>query len=114
MLQRTMQQTMLHQSMAHLTMEIKTAVRQFIAENVLLGIHQTTIEDTTPLVTGGLIDSIGMIGLVSFLETRFQVEFVPREIDVHSLDTLEQIEEVIRKKLAAGKSGAASSEQQGW
>jgi acyl carrier protein len=93
-------------------MEIKTAVRQFIAENVLLGIHQTTIEDSTPLVTGGLIDSIGMLGLVNFLETRFKVEFVPREIDVHSLDTLEQIEELIRKKLASGKAGAAESRQQ--
>jgi acyl carrier protein len=93
-------------------MEIKTAVRQFIAENILLGIHQTTIEDSTPLVTGGLIDSIGMLGLVNFLETRFKVEFVPREIDVHSLDTLQQIEELIRKKLASGEAGAAESEQQ--
>jgi acyl carrier protein len=95
--------------MLHSTMEIKTAVRQFIAENVLLGIHQTSIEDSTPLVTGGLIDSIGMLGLVNFLETRFKVEFVPREIDVHSLDTLEQIEELIRKKLASGEAGAAGS-----
>jgi acyl carrier protein len=95
--------------MLHSTMEIKTAVRQFIAENVLLGIHQTSIEDSTPLVTGGLIDSIGMLGLVNFLETRFKVEFVPREIDVHSLDTLAQIEELIRKKLASGEAGAAGS-----
>ena len=82
--------------------DIKKAVRQFIAENVLLGVHQTTIDDTMPLVTGGLIDSIGMIGLVAFLENRFEVEFMPREIDVHSLDTLERIEEVVRKKLAGG------------
>jgi acyl carrier protein len=94
------------------TTEIKTAVRQFIAENVLLGIHQTTIEDTTPLVSGGLIDSIGMIGLVNFLETRFKVEFVPREIDVHSLNTLDQIDELIRKKLASQGTGAAGSSQQ--
>src|ERR1700678_662620 len=107
MLQRTMQQTMLHQTMLHQTMEIKTAVRQFIAENVLLGIHQTTIEDTTPLVSGGLIDSIGMIGLVNFLETRFKVEFVPREIDVHSLNTLDQIDELIRKKMASQQTGTA-------
>lgn len=82
--------------------DIKQAVRQFIAENVLLGVHQTAIGDVTPLVTGGLIDSIGMIGLVAFLEARFEIEFMPREIDVHSLDTLERIEEVIRKKLAGG------------
>jgi len=93
-------------------MEIKSAVRQFIAENVLLGVHQTVIEDATPLFTGGLIDSIGMIGLVSFLEARFKVEFVPREINVHSLDTLEQIEELIRKKLAGRDADSAGSGQQ--
>jgi acyl carrier protein len=92
-------------------MEIKSAVRQFIAENVLLGVHQTTIEDATPLVTGGLIDSIGMIGLVTFLEARFKVEFVPREISVHSLDTLEQIEALIQKKLAGQKADTAGSGQ---
>ncbi|MFZ0297086.1 MAG: acyl carrier protein [Candidatus Sulfotelmatobacter sp.] len=93
-------------------MEIKSAVRQFIAENVLLAVHQTTIEDATPLVTGGLIDSIGMIGLVTFLEARFKVEFVPREINVHSLDTLDQIEELIQKKLAGQKTDTADSGQQ--
>ena len=93
-------------------MEIKTAVRQFIAENVMLGVHQTRIEDSTPLVTGGLIDSIGMIGLVAFLEARFKVEFVPREIDVHSLDTLEQIDELIRKKLTDREADATGSGQQ--
>ena len=93
-------------------MEIKAEVRQFIAENVLLGLHQTKIEDATPLVTGGLIDSIGLVGLVAFLEKRFAVEFVPREIDVHSVDTLDQIEELIRKKLASRKADAAGSGQQ--
>src|SRR6202451_460319 len=109
MLQRTMQQTMLHQTMLHQTMEIKTAVRQFIAENVLLGIHQTTIEDTTPLVSGGLIDSIGMIGLVNFLETRFKVEFVPREIDVHSLNKLEKIVALIRKRRARPQAAVSGT-----
>src|ERR1039458_7829490 len=88
--------------------DIKQAVRQFIAENVLLGLHQTTIDDATPLVTGGLIDSIGMIGLVAFLENRFAVEFMPREIDVHSLDNLDRIEELIRKKLAGPEAGFAT------
>jgi acyl carrier protein len=93
-------------------MEIKTEIRQFIAQNVLLGVHQTTLEDTTPLVTGGLIDSIGMIGLVNFLETRFKVEFVPREVNAHSFETLDAIEELIRKKLASRDAGAAASGQQ--
>ena len=102
---------MQNQTMQREIMEIKSAVRQFIAENVLLGVHQATIEDATPLVSGGLIDSIGMIGLVAFLEARFKVEFVPKEINVHSLDTLEKIEEVIRKKLAARETDPADRQQ---
>ena len=95
------------------TVEIKAEVRQFIAENVLLGLHQTTIEDATPLVTGGLIDLIGLVGLVAFLEKRFAVEFVPREIDVpYSVDTLDQIEKLIQKKLAGQKADNAGSGQQ--
>jgi acyl carrier protein len=93
-------------------MEIKAEVRQFIAENVLLGVHQTTIEDATPLITGGLIDSIGMIGFVAFLESRFAVEFMPREIDVHSVDTVERIEELIRRKLADRDAGVAAGDGQ--
>ncbi len=98
-------------------MEIKTGdirkeVRQFIAENVFLGVHQTTVEDATPLITGGLIDSIGMIGLVAFLEARFEVEFMPREVDAHSLDTLERIEELIRKKRAGREAGVTTSNAQ--
>jgi acyl carrier protein len=82
--------------------EIKTEVRQYIAENFLPNAPLETIVDAMPLISGGIVASIGMIGLVAFLESRYEVEFMPREIDVHSLDTIEQIEEVMLKKLASG------------
>jgi acyl carrier protein len=88
--------------------EIKTEVRKYVAENFLPNAPAATIDDAMPLITGGIIDSIGMIALVSFLESRFEVEFMPREIDVHCLDTLERIEELIVKKLATRESGAAA------
>ena len=94
------------------TVEIKTEVRQYVADNFLLGAQRAPLEDTMPLITGGLIDSIGMIGLVDFLESRFEVEFMPREIDVHSLDTVERIEELIRKKLASREADVAASNKQ--
>jgi acyl carrier protein len=80
-------------------MEIKPEIRGYVVENFLPGGGGLTIEDTTPLITGGLIDSIGMIGLVRFIESRFQIEFTPREVDAHRLDTIDAIEGLIRKKL---------------
>lgn len=82
-------------------MEIKTEVRKYIAENFLPSVPVETIDDSMPLISGGIVDSIGMIGLVAFLESSYKVEFMPREIDVHSLDTIERIETVMRKKLAS-------------
>ncbi len=81
-------------------MEIKTEVRQYVIENFLSDAPDASLEDSTRLVTSGLIDSIGMIGLVDFIEGRFAIEFMPREIGVHNLDTVDQIEELIRKKLS--------------
>ena len=93
--------------------EIKAEVRKYVVDNFLLGAQRATIvEDAMPLITGGLIDSIGMIGLVAFLETRFDVEFMPREIDVHSLDTVERIEALIRKKMAGRGAGVDSGNGQ--
>ncbi|HXM39749.1 MAG TPA: acyl carrier protein [Bryobacteraceae bacterium] len=80
-------------------MDIRPEIRAYVIENFLPGGGSVTIEDTTPLITGGLIDSIGMIGLVRFIESRFQIEFTPREIDAHRLDTIEAIERLVLKKL---------------
>lgn len=87
-------------------MKIKTEVRKFITENFLSGSLKTTIEDTTPLITGGLIDSIGMVSLVAFIERHFEIEFMPREIDVDRMDTIERIETLIQKKLASSGANA--------
>lgn len=93
-------------------MEIKAEVRKYIAENFLPNVPLAAIDDSMPLISGGVIDSIGMIGLVAFLESRFDVEFLPREIDVHGLDTLERIEELMRRKLASRNPGVAEGETQ--
>lgn len=93
-------------------MEIKTEVRKFIAENFLLNAPAETIDDAMPLITGGIIDSIGMITLMSFLEARFQLEFMPREIDATSLDTVERIEKLIVGKLAGRQADVTTRDGQ--
>jgi len=85
-------------------MEIGTEVRRYIAGNFLAGGQDLALEDSTPLVTGGIVDSIGMIGLVGFIEDRFGIEFLPREVDLHNLDTIERIERLILDKLSSGAS----------
>jgi acyl carrier protein len=84
--------------------EIRNEVREFVASQYLPDASAETVTDTMPLITSGIIDSIGMLGLVDFIESRYAIEFLPREIDVHTLDTVERIESLIRAKLSGRKS----------
>ena len=85
--------------------EIKQQVRRYVCENFLPAGQGGTLEDDTPLISSGLIDSIGMIGLVAFIEGRFGVEFLPREVEADKLNTIGLIDELIRKKLEPGAGG---------
>jgi acyl carrier protein len=79
--------------------EIKAEVRNYLIENLMTDGAAISLGDTTPLITGGLIDSIGMISLVRFIEGRFGIVFAPREIDAQRLDTLDEIESLVSRKL---------------
>jgi len=84
--------------------EIKNEIREFVASQYLPDVTADTITDSMPLITSGIIDSLGMLGLVDFIESRYNIEFMPREIDVFSLDTIERIENSIRAKLSNGET----------
>ncbi|MGO9085510.1 MAG: acyl carrier protein [Terriglobales bacterium] len=89
-------------------MDIQAVVRQYILEKHLRGEYGEGFEDTTPLISSGIIDSIGVLDLVNFIETRFKIEFMPREIAPHNLETVEQIHLAIQKKLDT-KTGVSSN-----
>lgn len=89
-------------------MEIKAQVKQFLAATFLPDVPADSVGDDMPLITGGIVDSLGMLKLVDFIERSYQIEFQPREIDVYALDSVEQIAALIRRKLAAD---AAAREQ---
>ena len=83
------------------TLEIKAPVRRYVQENFFLAAAPNRLDDGTPLITSGIVDSIGMIGLVAFIEERFKIEFLPSEINVQGMDTLDRIEALVRNKLEA-------------
>jgi acyl carrier protein len=81
-------------------MEIKDEIRRYVLDNFLPA-GGNGFDDATPLITGGVIDSIGMIGLVNFIEGRYGIEFLPREVDIHHLDTVARIEQIVLQKRSA-------------
>jgi acyl carrier protein len=80
--------------------DIKQAVKTFILEEFLPGENPDELTDDTPLITGGVLDSIATVKLVLFLEERFGVTLEPHELDPEHLDTTAYIDKLVRSKLA--------------
>lgn len=78
--------------------EIKHDVRQYILEEFLVGADPSELEDDTPLITGGILDSISTVRLVTFLEDTFHVQFQAHEMDADHLDTIEMIARTVESK----------------
>lgn len=77
------------------------AVKQFILDEFLPGESPDSLAADTPLISGGILDSISTLKLVSHLEDTYGVEFKASEVNADHLDTLEAITAIVDRKVAA-------------
>ena len=77
---------------------IVDAVRTFILDEFLPGEDPSQLTETTPLITGGILDSLATIKLVTFLEERFKITIQAHEADADHMDTLADIAKLVASK----------------
>lgn len=79
--------------------EIKREARQFILTEFLQGEDPAMLHDGTPLISGGILDSIGTVRLVTYLEKRFDIKISQQEVSLVYLDTLELVANTVESKI---------------
>ncbi len=82
------------------SIEIKQIVRGYFLENLLDAASAGELTETTPLVTGGILDSVSTLQFIAFLEQEFHIEFQPQEIDQDNLNTIQRIAEFVQSKMS--------------
>jgi acyl carrier protein len=70
---------------------------QFIEKNMLGDDRKTNVSDTTPLIENGLIDSMGLMQIVSFLEERTGVRVPDDDVTPDNFETLDAIEKMVER-----------------
>lgn len=83
------------------TDEIQSKVKQYLLEEFLPGAGEDELDDTTPLISGGILDSISVTRVVAFLEETFGVVFEAHEMGADYIDTLGDIASLVASKQAA-------------
>jgi acyl carrier protein len=79
--------------------EISDRVHRYIMDEFLPGESPEELTGTTPLITGGILDSIARLKLVTFLEEQYGIEIQAHEADADHMDTIEQIVKLVQSKL---------------
>jgi acyl carrier protein len=79
---------------------IESTVKDYILREFLPGEDPNELQEDTPLITGGILDSIATLKLVAFLEEQFGISVAAHEADVDHLNTIDDI-----AALVSGKKG---------
>ena len=72
-------------------MHIKLDIRSFIVENFLYGQDDPGLDDDGSLLENGLIDSTGVLELVSFVEEQYGIFVTDNELIPDNFDTINNL-----------------------
>ena len=78
--------------------DIQSQVKDYILKEFLPGENPDGLSESTPLVTGGILDSLATLKLVTFLETTYGVTFEAHDLDAEHLDTVAAIANLVLKR----------------
>jgi len=78
--------------------DVEYSVKQFILKEFLPGEDPSELTSSTPLITGGILDSLATMKLVMFLEDSYGVKFEAHEVDPDHLDTVADIARLVAAK----------------
>ncbi|AMM40183.1 acyl carrier protein [Candidatus Desulfofervidus auxilii] len=77
---------------------IEQKIRDFIRDNFLMGEDDGNLSSNDSLLEKGIIDSVGILELVSFLEETFDIKVQDEELVPENLDSIAFIVNYIQHK----------------
>lgn len=77
---------------------VKQRIKAFILSSFLPDEDPAALTDDLELISGGVLDSISTLKLVSFLEETFDIQIEAHETDREHLDTLNQMTALVVSK----------------
>ena len=79
-------------------MQIEDKIREFIVKNLYYA-EDTPIGDEDSFLETGVVDSMGVMELVAFIQSEFGIEVAQHEIVVENFDSIRKLANFVRSKL---------------
>ena len=80
-------------------MDVKHQIKQFILSEIVSNNGEVSLEDTDPLLESGIIDSLGMMKLLLFLEESFSIQAADEDLMPETFGTVESLSLWVETKM---------------
>ena len=80
-------------------MNIEENIRTFVIENFIIDENPDQLENDQSFLESGIIDSTGILELVSFIEEHYSAKIEDEELIPDNLDSVNNVVKFINKKL---------------
>ena len=78
--------------------DVEATIRHFIVRNIMLKQDDSAIENDAPLLESGIINSFGIVELVSFIEKEFGVTIPDHDIIPENFQSVRSIASLASQK----------------
>ena len=82
-------------------MAVNEKIRSFILENILAGSRGATLDDNDSFLEKGIIDSTGILELVSFIEDEFKIQVRDEELVPDNFDSVSKLAGYVTTKIGS-------------
>jgi acyl carrier protein len=79
--------------------DIQSIVKTYILNEFLPGEDPSALTDAVQLISGGILDSIAVLKLVTYLEEKFEITIEAHETGMDNFNSIADIVRLIRAKL---------------
>jgi acyl carrier protein len=85
---------------------MQSEIRQFVVDNFLFGQTDRPLNNDASFLESGIIDSTGVLELITFLESRYGIVILDEELLPANLDSIDRIAGFVERKQQTGTPAA--------
>ena len=93
-------------------MQLESIIKDFVIKHLYF-VEDGTLTEDTSFLESGVIDSMGVMELVEFVQSRFGIKVQPHEIVVAHFDSVRKLAQFVEHRLSAAGRPAGAGEATG-
>jgi acyl carrier protein len=79
--------------------QIERKIRQFVVDNYFFGKDEREFSDEDSFLDKGVLDSLGILTLVSFIQQEYAIQIDDQELVPDNWDSVRRVAQFVHKKL---------------